>query len=181
MNKQEEREQRLATYHIVDPIHGIVVDTLHEGDRYKIITSEQQQFINSHVKMPKSNNFVLLDSQVLNKLILCNLSKSTYQVLFVIMTHLGYYEQSGQIIKKSGTNFGERLNGKALQSLCPNISKSTFDRAIDELINHEIIAKEKQGRDVFFIANPFIFCLGSNVPIKVVEIFQKSKWTKEKK
>ena len=49
MNKQEEREQRLATYHIVDPIHGIVVDTLHEGDRYKIITSEQQQCQNQTI------------------------------------------------------------------------------------------------------------------------------------
>lgn len=171
-------EEKRIVSNLVDYDTGIVLDTIYEGDSYKKTTKEQKDFLNSYVRIKRAKKYLILDNRIINILNECQLTKGTYQVFWIIAIHLGYYDLSGHIIKKSGINACKPLNASSLQDLCKSVDKSTFGRAIKDLVKHEIIFKEKIGRNVFYLANPYIFCSGVEVPTELAEKFKNTKWAK---
>lgn len=172
--------EKKITSRIIDEENGEILKNIYEGDTCKIITKEEKEFWKTHVKMEKSQNFISLDSDIIDKIKDCKLTPGAYHVFWVIVNHLGYYEQNGEVIKKSGVNSRERLNATSLKKIC-NIPSATFNRAINELVKHEIIFKEEDGRNILFLANPFIFCSGRIVLKKIRDLFEESKWNPLKK
>ena len=155
---------------------------INDNDIVNIISAKTIAYLNKTIEINKGKKFTKVIDLPFKEIAQCNLTKSSYDVLMVMVGSLGWGAYSGFVIKLKNKQFNGFMNGKDLQALTL-CSKSAFIGAITQLRNEEIIKTIPaiDGRGNNFILNPFIATHDKRIPTKIFKLFENTKfnYTKE--
>ena len=155
---------------------------INDNDIVNIISAKTIAYLNKTIEINKGKKFTKVIDLPFKEIAQCNLTKSSYDVLMVMVGSLGWGAYSGFVIKLKNKQFNGFMNGKDLQALTL-CSKSAFIGAITQLRNEEIIKTIPaiDGRGNNFILNPFIATHDKRIPTKIFKLFEHTKfnYTKE--
>lgn len=155
---------------------------INDNDRVSITSAKVIEYLKKTKEINKGKRFTKAIDCPFRQIAQCNLTKSSYDVLMVMLGSLGFGAYSGFVIKRKNNCFDGFMNGKELQALtlCSN---SAFKGAIKQLRNEEIIktipAIKGQGYNI--ILNPFIATHDKRIPTRIFKMFENTKfnYTKE--
>ena len=155
---------------------------INDNDIVNIISAKTIAYLNKTIEINKGKKFTKVIDLPFKEIAQCNLTKSSYDVLMIMLGSLGWGAYSGFVIKLKNKQFNGFMNGKDLQALTL-CSKSAFIGAITQLRNEEIIKTIPaiDGRGNNFILNPFIATHDKRIPTKIFKLFENTKfnYTKE--
>lgn len=178
--QNEERKESEITRTINDYETGVVLETLREGDKSKIIRKEQIEFLANHVGAKETKDFVMIDRKVSYKLSQENFTQNESKLFWFITSHLGYFDLTCHLIMRDGINTSDILTTSDILRLGGFNSKSSLERAIKGLLAKEIIKIEIIDNKRVYLANPFIFYRGNKtkkkIPKKYYDLFKDTKW-----
>lgn len=164
------------------PSEGYIVDTkgkvckeINEGDKVHITRASQIKHLQNNIKVDKQYTFCKIFGKASDMLSTMHLTASEYQIIFSMLSHIGFGQYSGYLISVRCNQFNGYLNEETLRHTS-NMPKKTFSRAIKGLETKEIIKLEKRGRDKIILVNPFIFVKSSEISRSQYEKFQNSKF-----
>ncbi len=148
---------------------GSIDYVLREGDTIKVDTKEQKEYRANHKEIKKNNTFVKVFKDTIEILAReKNLTKNDYKVILIAMSYL---EKTSGVLTEDGVNIS-----KARFLELSELSHNTFTDSINRLINLQIMAKTRVGRNNVYLLNPFIFLNGTYINATLYRIFKKSKW-----
>ena len=166
------------------PSEGYIVDTngkvckeIHQGDKVHIVRNSQVEHLQEYMKVNKNYTFCKIFCKASDILAQLHLTPSEYQIIFAMLSHIGFGEYSGYLISIKCNTFNGYLNEEELRQIV-NMPKKTFSRAIKELEKKEIIILEKnrQGKGNAILVNPFIFMKTNEITRLQYEKFKNSKY-----
>ena len=164
--KRKEFKESEVVCSYIDTETGEVKYTLREGDSIRIDTREQKEYRANHSK--KNNSFVKVYKDTIGILAKEDLTKSEFKI---ILTALAYLDKTSGILTLDGVNIGKQ---KFMELV--DISHNTFTEGINHLIELNILARTKSGKNSVYLMNPFIFMNGTYINATLYRIFKKSKW-----
>ena len=159
-------EEVVCSY--IDAETGEVKYTLREGDSIRVITREQKEYLDNHRYIKKNNSFVKIYKDTIGILAKEELTKSEFKI---ILTALAYLDKTSGILTEDGVNIGKQRFMELV-----DISHNTFTEGINHLIELNIMARTKSGKNSVYLMNPFIFMNGTYINATLYRIFKKSKW-----
>lgn len=150
---------------------------LNRNDRFYIISAKTIEYLSKTKEINKGKKFNKSMDLSFRMIAQCNLTKSSYDILMVMLSSLGWGTYSGFIIKMKNKHFDGFMNSKEIQALTL-CSDTSFRDGIKQLENEEIIKKVPAitGRGNNFILNPFIATHDKRVPTKIFKLFENSKF-----
>ena len=150
---------------------------INDNDIVNIISAKTIAYLNKTIEINKGKKFTKVIDLPFKEIAQCNLTKSSYDVLMVMLGSLGWGVYSGFVIKLKNKQFNGFMNGKDLQALTL-CSKSAFIGAITQLRNEEIIKTIPaiDGRGNNYIVNPFIATHDKRIPTKIFKLFENTKF-----
>lgn len=154
---------------------GILLNTINEDDKVKIVRKETLDFIKSEddkIEINVDANFIKLYTNTLKDLINENLTSSDLKVILVCLEHLRY--DSGAVTFE---NTGEFLSQQDIIKIS-KLSKMSVYNSIERLVGKKILHKGTTGKEYQLFMNPFIFMKGIRVNKTLYSMFKKSKWNK---
>lgn len=154
---------------------GILLNTINEDDKVKIVRKETLDFIKSEddkIEINVDSNFIKLYTNTLRDLINENLTSSDFKVILVCLEHLRY--DSGAV---TFDNNGEFLSQQDIIKIS-KLSKMSVYNSIERLVGKKILHKGITGKEYQLFMNPFIFMKGIRVNKTLYSMFKKSKWNK---
>ena len=155
---------------------------INDNDMLSITSAKVIEYLKKTKEINKGKRFTKAIDFPFREISKCNLTKSSYDVLMVMLGSLGFGAYSGFVIKRKNNCFDGFMNGKELQelTLCSN---SAFKNAILQLRNKEIIKTIPaiKGRGNNYIVNPFIATHDKRIPTRIFKMFENTKfnYTKE--
>ena len=166
--KRKEFKESEVVCSYIDTVTGEVKYTLREGDSIRIDTREQKEYRDNHKYIKKNNSFVKVYKDTIGILAKEDLTKSEFKI---ILTALAYLDKTSGILTLDGVNIGKQ---KFMELV--DISHNTFTEGIKHLIELNILARTKSGKNSVYLMNPFIFMNGTYINWALYKIFKKSKW-----
>ncbi len=165
-------EEREVKGLVVSPNTGEITGEIHEGD--KIIRKSSFKKNMEEIKVGEGENFIKMFESILDILIEVDLSVSQTKVLLAMIKYLRY--ESGLVAFPNGeplyaTHFSEILH----------IPERTIFKAIEVLVQYDIIAKNRRKNEIKYYVNPFIFLKGRIINKTLLSMFRKSKWISKHK
>ena len=110
----------------------LYLDTFNYGDKIKKAIKKRLDYLNETVIINENKNCNKLINSGSILLATTHLTAIECQILFVLMTHIGWNEYSCYIIKLKNRNFFTYLNCTDVKEII-NCSDSSFNRAIKNL------------------------------------------------
>lgn len=166
--KRKEFKESEVVCSYIDTDTGEVEYTLREGDSIRVDTREQKEYRANHKYIKKNNSFVKVYKDTIGILAKEDLTKSEFKI---ILTALAYLDKTSGILTLDGVNIGKQ---KFMELV--DISHNTFTEGINHLIELNILARTKSGKNSVYLMNPFIFMNGTYTNATLYRIFKKSKW-----
>lgn len=166
--KRKEFKESEVVCSYLDTDTGEVEYTLREGDSIRVDTREQKEYRANHKYIKKNNSFVKVYKDTIGILAKEDLTKSEFKI---ILTALAYLDKTSGILTLDGVNIGKQ---KFMELV--DISHNTFTEGINHLIELNILARTKSGKNSVYLMNPFIFMNGTYINATLYRIFKKSKW-----
>lgn len=160
---------------ICDVKTGVVLNTLRKDDDVKILTKEQKEYLKSYVEVVKTRDFIMLDRKACNKLSQEDFTLNESKLFWFIISHLGYFDLSCNLVKKNGINATDILTKADILRL-GGFKPKSLERAIKGLIKKEIIKLDMVDNKRVYLANPFIFYRGKKVLEEYYMKFKDTKW-----
>lgn len=157
---------------------GVILNTIKEGDKVKIVRKETLDFIKSEddlIEINKGEPFIKIYPNVIDCLLNEDLSSADYKIIFICMKYLRY--DSGAVMYENNGNFLSQKDIIALTKL----GKKTVYNSIEKLVSKKILHKGVTGKEYQLFMNPFIFMRGTKVNKTLCSMFAKSKWNKNKR
>lgn len=155
---------------------------INDNDIVDITSAKVIDYLKKTKEINKGKRFTKAIDFPFREIAQCNLTKSSYDVLFVMLGSLGFGAYSGFVIKRKNNHFDGLMNGTDLQALTL-CSDSAFKGAITQLRKEEIIKTIPaiKGRGNNFIVNPFIATHDKRIPTRIFKMFENTKfnYTKE--
>lgn len=169
------------------PYEGYIVDKdynvckeINAGDEVRIRRASQVEHNKQYIKLNPKITFAKLFCKATDILSMLHFTGSETQIIFAMLSHIGFGEYSGYLIKIQCNMFAGYLYKNDLREIVP-MNEKTFDRAIDGLVEKEIIQLEKDGRNYRILVNPFIFAKGTEITRTLYEKFEDSIFNAWKK
>lgn len=150
---------------------------INDNDIVNIISAKTIAYLNKTIEINKGKKFSKGIDTSFREISQCNLTKSSYDVLMIMLGSLGWGVYSGFVIKLKNKQFNGFMNGTDLQALTL-CSDSAFKEAIKQLRNEEIIKTIPaiSGRGYNYIVNPFIATHDKRIPTKIFKLFENTKF-----
>ena len=164
--KELKEEEVVCSY--IDTETGEVKYTLREGDSIRVDTREQKEYRDNHRCIKKNNSFVKVYKDTIGILAKEELTKSEFKI---ILTALAYLDKTSGILTEDGVNIGKQRFMELV-----DISHNTFSEGVNHLIELNIMARTKSGKNSVYLMNPFIFMNGNYINATLYRIFKRSKW-----
>jgi len=166
--KRKEIKEEEIVCGFINTATGEVEYNLRNGDSLKLYTREQKEYVANHKYIKKNNSFVKVYKDTIGLLVKEDLTKSEFKI---ILTALAYLDKTSGILTEDGVNVG---NQRFMELV--DISHNTFTEGINHLIELNIMARTKSGKNSVYLMNPFIFMNGTYINATLYRIFKKSKW-----
>ena len=147
---------------------GEIDYTLRVGDSLRLDTREQKEYRANHKVIKKSNSFVKVFKDTIGLLAKEDLTKSEFKIILIA---LEYLDKTSGILTEDGVNIGKQRFIELV-----GISHNTFTEGVNHLIELNIMARTKSGKNSVYMMNPFIFMNGTYINATLYRIFRKSKW-----
>lgn len=159
----------------VDPQTGEILDTYYYGDKIDKTTAETIEFLKRTITINEGKKYTMSIDSTFRLLGSYKLKGSSYSVLLVMLSCLGFGWCNNYVIKLENKRFSGFMNGKEIRAMT-GLSESAFDSAISQLEEKEIIKKipAVKGSGNNFIVNPFIACHSQRIPIEIFKMFEDS-------
>lgn len=150
---------------------------INDNDIVSITSAKAIAYLKKTIEINKGKRFTKGIDTSFRRISQCNLTKSSYDVLIVMLSCLGWGAYSGFVIKLKNKQFNGFMNGSDLRALTL-CSDSAFKGAITQLRNEEIIKTIPaiDGRGNNFIINPFIATHDKRIPTKIFKLFENTKF-----
>lgn len=150
---------------------------INDNDIVSITSAKAIAYLKKTIEINKGKRFTKGIDTSFRRISQCNLTKSSYDVLMVMLSCLGWGAYSGFVIKLKNKQFNGFMNGSDLRALTL-CSDSAFKGAITQLRNEEIIKTIPaiDGRGNNFIINPFIATHDKRIPTKIFKLFENTKF-----
>ena len=166
LKRKEIRNDEIVCNYINTETGEVV--SFREGDSWNIDTREQKEYRANHKYIKQSNSFVKVYKDTIGLLAKEDLTKSEYKIILVA---LAYLDKTSGILTENGVNIGKQRLIELVE-----ISHNTFTEGVNHLIELDIMARTKVGRNNVYLMNPFIFLNGTYINATLYRIFKKSKW-----
>lgn len=166
--KRKEFKESEVVCSYIDIETGEVKYTLREGDSIRVDTREQKEYRDNHRYIKNNNSFVKVYKDTIGILDKEELTKSEFKI---ILNALAYLDKTSGILTEDGVNIGKQRFMELV-----DISHNTFTDSINHLIELNIMARTKSGKNGVYLMNPFIFMNGTYINATLYRIFKKSKW-----
>lgn len=167
-----EIEVEKPEFYIMETETGEVVD-VHIGDSIYVITKEQKEYFFNTIEINTNKKFTLIYEGALRIMSQLKLTSNARAIFEVMVSHLGWHSFGGYVVRSRNNRFYGFMNKKELMEET-HIKESTFDEAIKQLVEHKIIAKQKEDHNTIYIVNPFIASHDERVSKELFEVFQDS-------
>ena len=171
-NKEQAKRKEIKEEEIVcgfiNTETGEIDYTLRVGDSLRLDTREQKEYRANHRVIKKNNSFVKVFKDTIGLLAKEDLTKSEFKI---ILTALEYLDKTSGILTEDGVNIGKQRFIELV-----GISHNTFTEGVNHLIELNIMARTKSGKNSVYLMNPFIFMNGTYINATLYRIFRKSKW-----
>ena len=167
LKRKEIKEEEIVCSYI-DTETGEVKYTLRAGDSIRVDTKEQKEYRANHKYIKKNNSFVKVYKDTIGLLAQEDLTRSEFKI---IVTALAFLDKTSGILTEDGMNIGKQRFMELV-----GISHNTFTEGINHLIELNIMARTKSGKNSVYLMNPFIFMNGTYINATLYRIFKKSKW-----
>lgn len=150
---------------------------INDNDIVSITSAKAIAYLKKTIEINKGKRFTKGIDTSFRRISQCNLTKSSYDVLMVMLSCLGWGAYSGFVIKLKNKQFNGFMNGSDLRALTL-CSDSAFKGAITQLRNEERIKTIPaiDGRGNNFIINPFIATHDKRIPTKIFKLFENTKF-----
>lgn len=159
---------------IIDSTTGNVINEIALGDQIRIIRAESILAYQGKVVFDKKEPFVKMFSSTTKALSKINLTAAEYKIIFSMIEYIDY--ESGALKWQGGHN-GKLICTADIQEIA-SLSKQTTTNSLQKLVEREIYARFKVGRENNFVVNPFIFMRGSQINETLFDIFKATQWAK---
>lgn len=156
--------------YIVDKDYNVCKE-INAGDEVRIRRASQVEHDKQYIKLNQNITFTKLFCKTSDILSIMRFTGSEAQIIFAMLSHIGFGKYSGYLIKIQCNMFAGFLNKRDLRKIL-NMNSKTFDRAINGLIEKEIIQVESE--EQYILVNPFIFAKGTEIPRTLYEKFEDS-------
>ena len=166
--KRKEIKEEEIVCSFMDTETGEVKYTFREGDSIRVITREQKEYLDNYRYIKKNNSFVKVYKDTIGILAKEGLTKSEFKIILIA---LAYLDKTSGILTEDGVNIGKQRFMELV-----NISHNTFTEGVNHLIELNILARTKSGKNSVYMMNPFIFMNGTYINATLYRIFKKSKW-----
>ena len=166
--KRKEIKEEEIVCGFINTETGEIDYTLRVGDSLRLDTREQKEYRANHKVIKKSNSFVKVFKDTIGLLAKEDLTKSEFKI---ILTALEYLDKTSGILTEDGVNIGKQRFIELV-----GISHNTFTEGVNHLIELNIMARTKSGKNSVYLMNPFIFMNGTYINATLYRIFRKSKW-----
>jgi len=166
--KRKEIKEEEIVCGFINTETGEIDYTLRVGDSLRLDTREQKEYRANHKVIKKNNAFVKVFKDTIGLLAKEDLTKSEFKI---ILTALEYLDKTSGILTEDGVNIGKQRFIELV-----GISHNTFTEGVNHLIELNIIARTKSGKNSVYLMNPFIFMNGTYINATLYRIFRKSKW-----
>ena len=153
---------------VVDLKTGEILTELHPGDR--IQRKNSLEYLTDTIEINNNQPYIKVFTKTMFEVSKC-LDGVTAQFLNFLIPYISY--QTGILTYSNG----KMLNRASLIALT-GLHKDTVDKCLNKLITMKVLGKHKTGREVCYLANPFIFMKGNRVNKTLVKLFENSKWAK---
>ena len=166
--KRKEIKEEEIVCGFINTETGEIDYALRVGDSLRLDTREQKEYRANHKVIKKSNSFVKVFKDTIGLLAKEDLTKSEFKI---ILTALEYLDKTSGILTEDGVNIGKQRFIELV-----GISHNTFTEGVNHLIELNIMARTKSGKNSVYLMNPFIFMNGTYINATLYRIFRKSKW-----
>ena len=166
--KRKEIKEEEIVCGFINTETGEIDYNLRAGDSLRLYTREQKEYVANHRYIKKNNSFVKVYKDTIGLLAKEDLTKSEFKI---ILTALAYLDKTSGILTEDGVNIGKQRFMELV-----DISHNTFTEGINHLIELNIMARTKSGKNSVYLMNPFIFMNGTYINATLYRIFKKSKW-----
>ena len=166
--KRKEIKEEEIVCGFINTETGEIDYTLRVGDSIRLDTREQKEYRANHRVIKKNNSFVKVFKDTIGLLAKEDLTRSEFKI---ILTALEYLDKTSGILTEDGVNIGKQRFIELV-----GISHNTFTEGVNHLIELNIMARTKSGKNSVYLMNPFIFMNGTYINATLYRIFKKSKW-----
>ena len=156
---------------VVDPETGEKIDEIREGD--SIVRSESKEKLKETVFLNEDEPFLKVYTKAMFD-VSRSLDGMENQLMNMLMHYISY--ETG-ILKFAN---GIVLTRQHVIELA-GLNYKTVDKHLKRLVDIGVFGKHKTGRNVNYIANPYIFMRGKKVNKTLKELFKNTKWAKNEK
>jgi hypothetical protein len=157
--------QKPHTY-LVDSDTGRISNEIMQGDSIKIIRKETKDFLNNTVLFKDKAQFVKIYEDVLEYLMEADLTKAEMKIIFCCLRHLDYC--TGAVVKDKNNS----LSGRDIE-VATKLPHITVVRSLNNLIDANIICKNKASKGLQLFLNPHIFMKGNRINETLLYMFKK--------
>ena len=166
--KRKEIKEEEIVCGFINTETGEIDYALRVGDSLRLDTREQKEYRANHKVIKKNNSFVKVFKDTIGLLAKEDLTKSEFKI---ILTALEYLDKTSGILTEDGVNIGKQRFIELV-----GISHNTFTEGVNHIIELNIMARTKLGKNSVYLMNPFIFMNGTYINATLYRIFRKSKW-----
>lgn len=165
---------------VVDEETGEIIGEINTGDR--ILRKASIDFLKNQeeqekelVEVNEGRRFIKIYEDVLKDLVAAKLTNAEHLVALVCLGNLSYV--SGAVRYRNTGEFLTPINFEKETGL----SKMTVWRAIEGLVEKDILQRGKRGNEFQLFANPYIFMKGKKINQTLFKMFKSSRWYKKHK
>ena len=166
--KRKEIKEEEIVCSFINTETGEIDYNLRADDSLRLYTREQKEYMANHRVIKKNNSFVKVFKDTIGLLAKEELTKSEFKI---ILTALAYLDKTSGILTEDGVNIGKQRFMELV-----DISHNTFTEGVNHLIELNIMARTKSGKNSVYLMNPFIFMNGTYINATLYRIFRRSKW-----
>ena len=152
----------------VDPKTNKPIGALYEGD--KVVRKQTTDYLQDTVVMLPDEPFVKVHTRILTDLAK-TLSGTEMTVLIYLLQFISY--ESGVLKHSNG-----KLLTKSFIMSDMDIPKSTTNKVLKSLADKLIIRATSNGKDIEYIANPYLFMRGKRINKTLYDLFKDSTWAR---
>ena len=159
----------------IDYNTGEILQQWNYGDSIKTIRKETKDYLNSTEEINKEKMFTKTYNIPIRMIVDLHLTPTAYEILFIMISYLGWGQYSGLIIKLKNRCFNGCMNGKELKEIV-GCKDTAFKSAIKQLEDKGIIKviPSISGKGNNFILNPYIATHDKRIPIELLKINKKT-------
>lgn len=150
--------------------NGVVIDELVSGDMMTISTEKERELFHELQPVNSGRKYVKVYTSAAVRMARV-LTSTEMQVAFRLIPYV--WANTG-ILKKRNGHF---LTRKYFLDDNPDLAWQTVDKAFSALVSKGVLAKAVTQGQKAYIANPYIFQVGTNCEKTLLELFSRTKWT----